>query len=138
MSWRARSQAESVATRGKSWATIQSMLWKLDGVIRMCRNHHLNRLSVRLWFGSNRGIFRLSKAELDRLAEGDASRLRPVVYGRAKGLANLECTGGFFPPGSRPATAGCGFPQSRVRKPLPLMREGMVAGAGFEPATFRL
>jgi ligand-binding sensor domain-containing protein/signal transduction histidine kinase len=53
----------------------------------------------RLWFGSNRGIFRLNKAELNRVAEGDASLLRPVVYGRADGLANLECTGGFCPAG---------------------------------------
>jgi len=53
----------------------------------------------RLWFGSNRGIFRLSKLELDRVAEGDTAPLRPVVYGRAEGLANLECTGGFCPSG---------------------------------------
>lgn len=53
----------------------------------------------RLWFGSNRGIFRLSKTDLERVAGGDASPLRPVVYGRAEGLANLECTGGFCPAG---------------------------------------
>jgi signal transduction histidine kinase len=36
---------------------------------------------------------------LDRVADGDTSLLRPVVYGRAEGLANLECTGGFCPAG---------------------------------------
>ena len=53
----------------------------------------------RLWFGSNRGVFRLNKAELDSVAVGETSILRPVVYGRAEGLANLECTGGFCPAG---------------------------------------
>jgi len=53
----------------------------------------------RLWFGSNRGIYRLNKAEFDRVAAGDDVPLRPVVYGQAEGLANLECTGGFCPAG---------------------------------------
>jgi ligand-binding sensor domain-containing protein/signal transduction histidine kinase len=53
----------------------------------------------RLWFGSNGGIFRASKADLERVADGDSAMLTPVVYGKAEGMESVECTGGFCPAG---------------------------------------
>ena len=50
-----------------------------------------------LWFGSNRGIFRVSKEELERVADGDSTTVTPVVYGKAEGMESLECSGGFCP-----------------------------------------
>ena len=53
----------------------------------------------RLWFGSNGGIFHVSKAELERVADGESAILTPVVYGKAEGMESVECTGGFCPAG---------------------------------------
>jgi ligand-binding sensor domain-containing protein/signal transduction histidine kinase len=52
-----------------------------------------------LWFGSHRGIFRASKNELNRVADGDAKALKVISFGKAEGMENLECTGGFCPAG---------------------------------------
>ena len=50
-----------------------------------------------LWFSSNRGIFRVVKAELDRFAAGDRRRLHSQAYDTADGLKDAECNGGFQP-----------------------------------------
>ncbi len=54
-----------------------------------------------LWLGSNQGIFRVSREELAAVADGRASRVNAIAYGRAEGLESLECTGGFHPAGLR-------------------------------------
>ena len=53
----------------------------------------------RLWLGSNRGIARVSKAELEDVAAGKVTLVYPQVYGRAEGMPSEECTGGFYPAG---------------------------------------
>jgi ligand-binding sensor domain-containing protein/signal transduction histidine kinase len=57
--------------------------------------------AANLWLGSNQGIFRVARRELDAVAEGRATRVNPIAYGRAEGLESLECTGGFHPSGLR-------------------------------------
>jgi diguanylate cyclase (GGDEF)-like protein len=47
-----------------------------------------------VWMSSNKGIFRVSKHELDEVADGTRERLDPVVYGTADGMKNAECNGG--------------------------------------------
>lgn len=77
----------SITTRQGLWNdTISQILEDDDG---------------RLWFGSNGGIFRVSKEELDGVADGDLGMLTPVVYGKAEGMESVECTGGFCPAGLR-------------------------------------
>ena len=51
----------------------------------------------RLWIAGNRGIFQVSRAELDAVAEGRAARVRSVVLGRGEGVPNLQATFGTCP-----------------------------------------
>jgi hypothetical protein len=44
-----------------------------------------------LWLGSNRGLYRVAKAELKAFFAGEALRIQTVVYGRAEGMRSLEC-----------------------------------------------
>ena len=46
----------------------------------------------RLWLAGNHGIFQLSLAEIENLAEGRASRVRPIRYGQGEGVPNLQAT----------------------------------------------
>jgi PAS domain S-box-containing protein len=45
----------------------------------------------RLWLGSNRGIFRVDKAELEDFFAGKLSRVQAVTYGRSEGMRSIEC-----------------------------------------------
>lgn len=47
-----------------------------------------------LWMGSNRGIFRVSKQELDDVAEGRIEKVHSVVYGTADGMRKSENNAG--------------------------------------------
>jgi len=44
-----------------------------------------------LWLGSFRGIFSLSRSELDDFARGNISTITPVTYGKADGMKSVEC-----------------------------------------------
>lgn len=52
------------------------------------------------WMSSNRGIHRVSKSELNAVADGRASRVTSLSLGRGDGLLNAECNGGTWPAGS--------------------------------------
>ena len=47
-----------------------------------------------VWMSSNRGLSRVSKRELDEVADGRRDRLAPVVYGTADGMRSAEFNGG--------------------------------------------
>jgi signal transduction histidine kinase len=50
-----------------------------------------------LWMSCNRGIYRVSRRELNDFAEGKTRSITSVVYGTKDGLATLECNGGRQP-----------------------------------------
>jgi ligand-binding sensor domain-containing protein/signal transduction histidine kinase len=50
-----------------------------------------------LWMSCNKGIFRLSKDELEEFAAGRVHSLTPVIYGTADGMTTRECSGGGHP-----------------------------------------
>ncbi|HEU4770183.1 MAG TPA: two-component regulator propeller domain-containing protein, partial [Pyrinomonadaceae bacterium] len=52
-----------------------------------------------LWCSSNKGIFRLNKSELERVASGASTSVSPVFYGPADGTLTRECSGGGHPAG---------------------------------------
>jgi ligand-binding sensor domain-containing protein/signal transduction histidine kinase len=54
-----------------------------------------------LWIGCNRGIFRVSKAELNNLAIGKIKFVHPRVYDTSDGMPADECSSGFCPAGLR-------------------------------------
>jgi signal transduction histidine kinase/ligand-binding sensor domain-containing protein len=49
------------------------------------------------WLGSDSGIIRVSKQELNDLADGKTAWLHAVTYGEKDGLSNVECRGGSQP-----------------------------------------
>lgn len=55
----------------------------------------------RLWMSCNKGVFRLSKDELEDFAAGRTHSLSPVIYGTADGMTTRECSGGGHPSGWR-------------------------------------
>ena len=50
-----------------------------------------------LWFGANRGIFKVRQQDFRDLAGGQASHVRSVHYGRGEGLPSLQATFGDSP-----------------------------------------
>lgn len=63
-----------------------------------------------LWLGGNRGIVRVSKLELEDLAAGRITSLRPLVLGKAEGMWTEECSSGAQPSGLRTRAGLLCFP----------------------------
>ena len=63
-----------------------------------------------LWMGCNRGIYRVSRQELNDFAEGRARSINSIVYGTKDGLATLECNGGRQPSGLKTKDGKLWFP----------------------------
>lgn len=51
------------------------------------------------WISCNKGIYRVSRQELNDLAAGRISRVNSVAYGKRDGMLNIECNGGRAPAG---------------------------------------
>lgn len=52
-----------------------------------------------IWSSSNKGVFRVSKKELNDVADGKAGSVHSVSYSESDGMENRECNGGFYPSG---------------------------------------
>jgi diguanylate cyclase (GGDEF)-like protein len=63
-----------------------------------------------LWMSCNKGISRVSIAEMDALDRGAVASLHPVAYGTADGMKNRECNGANQPAGIRAADGRLWFP----------------------------
>jgi signal transduction histidine kinase/streptogramin lyase len=63
-----------------------------------------------LWMSCNRGIYRVSKHELNEVAAHTRSTVFSVAYGKADGMLNVECNGGFSPGGMRARDGKLWFP----------------------------
>jgi signal transduction histidine kinase/ligand-binding sensor domain-containing protein len=53
------------------------------------------------WLSSNRGIYRVSRRELEEFADGRRASITSVAYGKSDGMLNVECNGGRWPAGIR-------------------------------------
>ena len=51
------------------------------------------------WISCNKGIYRVSRRELNDLAEGRSARINSVAFGKQDGMLNTECNGGRQPAG---------------------------------------
>src|SRR4029078_13576924 len=76
-----------------------------NGVVQVLEDHDGN-----LWMGSNRGISRVNRAELNAFAAGRTRTITPVGVGTKDGLSTLECTGGRQPAGLKTADGRLWFP----------------------------
>jgi len=63
-----------------------------------------------LWMSCNRGIYRVSKSELNELAIGKRAAVFSAVYGKSEGMRNAECNGGLWPAGIRARDGKLWFP----------------------------
>ncbi|MGH9583419.1 MAG: two-component regulator propeller domain-containing protein, partial [Bryobacteraceae bacterium] len=51
----------------------------------------------RLWLSSNKGVFEISKRQLDAFASGAIAAIAPETFGTEDGMKTAECNGGFQP-----------------------------------------
>jgi sugar lactone lactonase YvrE len=63
-----------------------------------------------LWMGSNRGIYRVSRHELNEFAEGRRRSITSLAFGSRDGLATPEVNGGRQPAGMKAADGKLWFP----------------------------
>jgi signal transduction histidine kinase/ligand-binding sensor domain-containing protein/DNA-binding response OmpR family regulator len=53
------------------------------------------------WMSCNKGIFRVSRQQLNAFCDGKIPRVNSIVYGRTDGMKSVECNGGTQPPGCK-------------------------------------
>ena len=63
-----------------------------------------------LWMSSNRGVFRVRKAQFNELAEGKTNSVDSFPYGKADGMKSAECTGNNQPAGWKTRDGRLWFP----------------------------
>lgn len=63
-----------------------------------------------LWMCSNRGIYRVSRQELEEFAAGERTEIASIAYGKGDGMLNAECNGGMWPAGIRARDGTLWFP----------------------------
>jgi signal transduction histidine kinase/streptogramin lyase len=76
-----------------------------DGVFQILEDARGN-----FWMSCNRGIYRVSKQELNEFAAGKRSTITSVAYGRGDGMLNPECNGGRWPAGIKVRDGKLWFP----------------------------
>ncbi len=62
------------------------------------------------WISSNRGIFRVSLAQLRAVAEKREKLVTSISYGRTDGMPSAECNGGLWPAGAKGPNGTLWFP----------------------------
>ena len=65
------------------------------------------------WMSSHNGIIRVSKADLDRCANGQTIKITCLTYGLGDGMPTLECSGGLQPAGCKTSDGRLWFPTSK-------------------------
>jgi ligand-binding sensor domain-containing protein/signal transduction histidine kinase len=68
---------------------------------------------ARLWMSSNKGVFRVARADLAAYAEGTLPRLLVTTYGVADGMPSAECNGGSHPAGWKGRDGRLWFPTTK-------------------------
>ena len=63
-----------------------------------------------LWMSSNKGVFSVSKKQLNDFAQGSTRAIKCTVYDTEDGMKNRECNGGFQPAGWRGRDGRLYFP----------------------------
>jgi PAS domain S-box-containing protein len=63
-----------------------------------------------LWMTSDKGVFRVSKQQLNAFADGKIARVSSLTYGASDGMRSKECNGGFQPAGWKTRNGRLCFP----------------------------
>jgi ligand-binding sensor domain-containing protein/signal transduction histidine kinase len=113
-----------------------------NGIFQILEDHRGH-----LWMGSNRGIVRVSRADLNEFARGRRGSIATTVFGTSDGLVSLEVNGGRQPPGLKTADGRLWFPTMAgiaivdpaavpddPRPPVAVIEEVRVAGRPVQAA----
>ena len=76
-------------------------------------NNILEDAAANLWIGSNKGIFRLSRHDLDAVAAGTGKTVQSILFGKADGMKSSETNAGSQPAGWRARDGRLWFPTIR-------------------------
>ena len=76
-----------------------------NGVFQILEDGRYN-----VWMSCNRGIYRVSKAELNEFAAGARATVTSIAYGKVDGMSNVECNGAYWPAGIRARDGKLWFP----------------------------
>jgi streptogramin lyase len=92
--------------RDARWASFTSKDGLFDDLVwRILDDGH-----GQLWFSSNRGIWRVRRADLEARASGSTALIESFVYGEADGMRDRECNGAITPAGWRAHDGRLWFP----------------------------
>jgi ligand-binding sensor domain-containing protein/signal transduction histidine kinase len=67
----------------------------------------------RIWFSSNRGIFYVSKSELEDVIAGRAAKFQAMMFSERDGMKSSECMGGTQPAGYKAIDGSLWFPTKK-------------------------
>jgi ligand-binding sensor domain-containing protein len=76
-----------------------------DGVFQILEDARGN-----FWMSCNRGVYRVSKHELNEFAAGRLASITSIAYSRSDGMLNPECNGGRWPAGVKTRDGKLWFP----------------------------
>jgi signal transduction histidine kinase/ligand-binding sensor domain-containing protein len=76
-----------------------------NGVFQTLEDAHAN-----LWISCNRGIYRVSKRDLNEFSDGVRTTITSVAYGKIDGMHSVECNGGIWPAGTKTNDGKLWFP----------------------------
>ncbi len=62
------------------------------------------------WISCNKGIFKVSRQELNKFADGKIDKVNPISYGKADGMKSTECNGGSQPSALKDRSGRLWFP----------------------------
>jgi signal transduction histidine kinase/ligand-binding sensor domain-containing protein/DNA-binding response OmpR family regulator len=112
-----------IGTDGRGLARLDPRAWARAGADRGIRQvgsrdglfddviHQILEDSLgRLWMSSNRGIFWVTRSELNAFFDGRAKRVHSTGYTERDGLRNREANGGTQPAGAKGADGRLWFP----------------------------
>lgn len=85
-------------------------IFKKDGLPDTVSYWILEDHKHNFWISSNRGIYCLSRAELDHFFQGETQQVIPLVFGREAGMLSIECNGGNHPGGWKTTDGRLWFP----------------------------
>jgi signal transduction histidine kinase/ligand-binding sensor domain-containing protein len=76
-----------------------------NGVFRVLEDAH-----GYFWISCSRGVYRVSKRDLNAFAAGDLKKVASTAYGKIDGMLDVECNGGVDPSGIQTRDGKLWFP----------------------------
>jgi signal transduction histidine kinase/ligand-binding sensor domain-containing protein len=81
-----------------------------DGLFDQGVFHILEDAHGYFWISCSRGVYRVSKRDLNAFASGDLKTVTSTAYGKIDGMLDIECNGGVAPSGVKTRDGKLWFP----------------------------